>query len=239
MPTTKSKRKSGQKSPHDKQKVKKTKREEDREEENEGEEPQLNEINSKHDFYASSIEMRQAYFENDAEFILLRDKLLGIAPGQVVVLYEGVQHCRLLLDKGALMTGAVENIEMEPGRCHSNVADLLDERPGSGIGIATGFCYSKDHSSEGGGRWRQHSWAISAEGSIIETCGTRDMYFGVMVEGFSRMMYRMNNATSPGYESSAECKEIVLEGLKKAGNAEKLVEDHDYRSTFIKKRDGN
>merc|ERR1719235_498626 len=82
--TTKSKRKTGPTNSHDEQKVKKTTRKEDWEEESEGEEPQLNEISSRDEFYASSIEMRQAYFENDAEFILLRDKLLGIAPGQVL-----------------------------------------------------------------------------------------------------------------------------------------------------------
>jgi hypothetical protein len=133
-------------------------------------------IGSAEGFYASSMPVRQAYFDDDLEFSEMRNKLLAVAPGSVVVRYDGEKDVCLLNEHGREMTGTVEIFDGELSQCHSNVADLLsahDQQGISGTQLCTGYCYSEhDH------MWRQHSWAMLADGTLLETCGKRDRYWG-------------------------------------------------------------
>jgi hypothetical protein len=84
-----------------------------------------------------------------------------------------------LVDHGYLMTGPVvcRSRDMEPNRCHENIAWLwLQKRKRDAlIGTATGYCLS-------GGLWIQHSWGIRQH-SLLETLGEREKYFGIRLEG--------------------------------------------------------
>jgi len=124
------------------------------------------------------------------EFGVLRGKLLGHGGTEVAPPCEWHNDSRqlvivpdpdlpALLDHGNLMPGPVvcRSRDMEPHRCHQNIARLwLQKRKRDAlIGISTGYCLSGD-------LWIQHSWGIR-EGSLLETLGERDKYFGIRLEG--------------------------------------------------------
>lgn len=62
----------------------------------------------------------------------------------------------------------------EVGRCHDNVLRLLKAHQLDSAWA--GFALSED------GRWRFHSWGLSADGVIIETTLRRLVYWGVPYE---------------------------------------------------------
>lgn len=68
----------------------------------------------------------------------------------------------------------------EPSNCHDNVANLWVERVtacGHEVASAwTGYALSDD------GLWRQHSWAMTTDGRVIETTVGRTVYMGVPLE---------------------------------------------------------
>jgi len=79
----------------------------------------------------------------------------------------------------AEVVGAVAQ-RFEPGetnRCHANASKLwllafLDDED---CGIGTGYALSGD------GLWRQHSWFVDRNGSIVETTVRRDSYAGIVL----------------------------------------------------------
>ena len=80
-------------------------------------------------------------------------------------------------DLDALLGGAI--IQPSPaaeldlgGNCHANVARLWIEGDVAGIGTGYGLI---------GGLWRQHSWAVDADGALRETKSRHERYVGITV----------------------------------------------------------
>jgi hypothetical protein len=100
-----------------------------------------------------------------------------------VVLEHGGQHVvpprkpdiliEMFTTQATLIDSSV--IERRPGEvsdCHRNAAGLwvLGDCPA----IGTGYALSED------GLWREHSWGIRDDGTVIETTVQRTAYFGVI-----------------------------------------------------------
>ena len=133
------------------------------------------------------------------EFAILRTKLLEHGGAEVVPpcawdddLRQYVIVCDpdlpALVDHGKLMAGPVvcRTRDMEPNRCHENIARLwLQKRKRDAlVGIATGYCLDND-------LWRQHSWGMRKD-SLLETLGERDKYFGIRLEGVDADVFAFN-----------------------------------------------
>jgi hypothetical protein len=109
----------------------------------------------------------------------LRAKLLSLGESwDVVPTFEREDLLETLLEYGELHQ--VEQIVMltgEVGRCHDNVAALLQLSANGEIKLsvvgATGYALSED------GLWRQHSWGVGRNGEIYETTVARCAYFGI------------------------------------------------------------
>ena len=193
------------------------------------------------DFYAASMPQRDQYFrDNDPEFSQLCDRLQALAEGRIVTRWEGENELLLLLSLGGLMEGPIEVVSGQQSNCHQNVADLLDLHDQQGIvgtRVATGWCYS-------GGLWRQHSWAVEADGTILETCGPpcpeREKYWGAILGGHDRVKFRMKEASSNAYEFTPECARFAEKIASMSHEAAtEFMERIDRRSQFIKERDGS
>ena len=104
----------------------------------------------------------------------LREKLLGIGGIEVVPRYE--EDLALLLARGREMKGPIEFVEGSPSRCHENVALLVES--GFEISPATGWVLGPDDAL-----WRQHSWGVAEDGTIIETTQPRTIYWGLVLKG--------------------------------------------------------
>jgi len=192
------------------------------------------------EFYAASMPQRDQYFrENDPQFSQLCDKLQAVAEGRIVTRWEGENELLLLLSLGGLMDGPIEVVPGQQSNCHQNVADLLDWHDQQGIvgtRVATGWCYSE-------GLWRQHSWAVAADGTILETCGPpcpeREKYWGAILGGHDRVKFRMKEASSNAYEFTPECARFAEQIASLSHEAAtEFMERIDRRSQFIKERDG-
>jgi hypothetical protein len=70
--------------------------------------------------------------------------------------------------------------------CHANVARLWID--GSVEGIGTGYALSDDD------LWRQHSWGIDFDHTVVETTSSRVTYVGVVLGERSSLEYAMGNA---------------------------------------------
>ena len=116
------------------------------------------------------------WLREQPEAMELRNKLLSIA-GQAVVAppnnYES--DMAALLQSGRVISGTPTVKEMSENGCHQNAAKLWRESDQQVFGIGTGFGLN-------GGLWRQHTWAMDA-GTIIETTGGREIYFGILYYG--------------------------------------------------------
>ncbi len=118
--------------------------------------------------------------ENQVEgFKELRSKLLEIGGDKVVVPMTGEDDLEKLLERGELMRpddfGHFEVVEGEPIACHSNSCRVREDIADSWI--VTGYALSKDD------LWRQHTWVVTADDTLIETTIARKAYFGVFLEG--------------------------------------------------------
>jgi hypothetical protein len=132
----------------------------------------------------------QLAIKQQPEFAILRTKLLEHGGAEVVPPCAWDDDLRqlvivrdpdlpALVDHGKLMAGPVvcRTRDMEPNRCHENIARLwLQKRKRKALaGIATGYCLS-------GHLWIQHSWGIRKD-SLLETVGEREKCFGIRLEG--------------------------------------------------------
>lgn len=71
------------------------------------------------------------------------------------------------------------------GNCHANVAKLWID--GGAAYIGTGYALV-------GGLWRQHSWAVDADGAVRETKGRCERYVGMTVApGEPTIRFALNN----------------------------------------------
>lgn len=78
----------------------------------------------------------------------------------------------LLLSSGRVFEGAgARLVPGIPSRCHENAQSYTRAHPWAIWW--SGLALSAD------GRWRSHSWAMTARGAIIETTEARVRYFGI------------------------------------------------------------
>lgn len=67
----------------------------------------------------------------------------------------------------------VKFVDGEPSQCHYNVAQLW--LMGEVESIATGYALNED-------LWRQHSWGLTKNGTIVETTAERELYAGILLD---------------------------------------------------------
>jgi len=128
----------------------------------------------------------------------LRSKLLEIGGEKVVVPMTGEDDLEKLLERGELMRpddfGTFEVVEGEPIACHSNSCRVREGIPDSWI--VTGYALSKDD------LWRQHTWVVAADDTLIETTIARKAYFGVFLEGEEEATFIDLNKNYSGIEKA-------------------------------------
>ncbi|WP_200213881.1 hypothetical protein [Micromonospora coerulea] len=71
--------------------------------------------------------------------------------------------------------------------CHANAAILWID--GTVAAIGTGYALSDD------GLWRQHSWGIDAEGTLVETTFERRLYLGLALSDIAALQFAASNAS--------------------------------------------
>jgi len=111
--------------------------------------------------------------KKDPGYLILREKLLDLGGERYVPQPE--PDLRILLSRGHVMRGPVKMMKGRPISCHENVAYMVED--GIGIQAATGYALSLD------GLWRQHSWGVMEDGTLIETTVRRKIYWGVILRG--------------------------------------------------------
>jgi hypothetical protein len=74
----------------------------------------------------------------------------------------------------------------EHNACHINAAILWID--GTVASIGTGYALSED------GLWRQHSWGVDADDSLVETTEHRQRYVGLTLSGFPALQFAVSNA---------------------------------------------
>lgn len=115
---------------------------------------------------------------------LLEAKLLPLG-GERVVWLGFDEDLDKILERGRVFAGEGATVEQgAPSQCHSNVARLWDEDSNA---ICTGYALSDD------GLWRQHSWLLASDGTIVETTEPRTLYFGFVLEGDEASDFFYNN----------------------------------------------
>jgi hypothetical protein len=93
-------------------------------------------------------------------------------------------------DLAALLAGAT--VQPSPvaeldlgGNCHANVAKLWIEGGAAGIGTGYGLI---------DGLWRQHSWAVDADGALRETKKRHERYVGMtLARGARTVRFALSN----------------------------------------------
>ena len=107
----------------------------------------------------------------------LRERLLAVAGHELVPPLERDPDLDEVLARGRTSDGRVARRRPGlPSECHSNVAQLYLRNPDS-FRIVTGYALSPD------GLWRQHSWALDAGDTPVETTDERVLYFGFVLSG--------------------------------------------------------
>jgi hypothetical protein len=129
-------------------------------------------------FYESRVQEQDANYPGYGakwnafcEIVLRHDGALVVPPMQPDLMMT------LIGDHGSVIPDSVR-IVCRPGarsECHANAVALW--RRGEAIAIGTGFALSDDS------LWREHSWAWSEMGELIETTEQRVRYFGLRFEG--------------------------------------------------------
>ena len=110
----------------------------------------------------------------------LRRKLLRI--GGVDVDFIEDPYLRVIADAGALIANTEVRITRgRPHECHRNAA--LFWLKGKCAAIAVGYYLGPDDV------WRQHSWGVMGDGTILDTHSGGRRYFGVRVESVEAMKF--------------------------------------------------
>jgi hypothetical protein len=92
--------------------------------------------------------------------------------GSVVVPPPGPESdLDALLDRAAAFGSTTRFEPRDVNACHENVAVLWID--GEVESIGTGYALSDD------GLWRQHSWGVDADGTVVETTAERQAYVGI------------------------------------------------------------
>lgn len=105
----------------------------------------------------------------------LKKKLLEIG-GWAACIPHLEPDLEKILSRGRRFPGKSVMMKGEPSRCHSNSAYCWDANREL-CKICTGYALSRD------GMWRQHSWVLHSDGTVVETTEKRVQYFGyVMTE---------------------------------------------------------
>jgi len=110
----------------------------------------------------------------------LRNKLLRI--GGVDVDFIEDPYLQVIADAGAPFANAeVRTTRGRPNECHRNAA--LFWLKGKCAAIAIGYYLGPDYV------WRQHSWGVMVDGTILDTHSGGRRYFGVRVEALEAMKF--------------------------------------------------
>jgi hypothetical protein len=110
----------------------------------------------------------------------LRLKLLRI--GGVDVDFIEDPYLQVIADTGAPFADAkVRIMRGRPNECHRNAA--LFWLKGNCAAIAIGYYLGPDYV------WRQHSWGVMGDGTILDTHSGGRRYFGVQMEPVDAMVF--------------------------------------------------
>jgi len=126
----------------------------------------------------------------DPAIMEMRQRLLALGGIELVAPPNGDPDLQALLRNGALITGPARLRKMTRVWCHTNVAKLWNRVPRSLHYIGTGYALSDD------GLWRQHSWGVKKDGTIVETTVLRSLYFGLLLEGSEAELFALANSVS-------------------------------------------
>ena len=114
-------------------------------------------------------------YEGRTDLEELDKRLLSFGGGRTLIFSKEVppNEVQRLLQRGQFWPGSKARMQrMETSRCHGNAACLMREGIGS---VVNGFALSKD------GLWRNHSWLLKPDGSLIETTTRRKAYYGAVL----------------------------------------------------------
>lgn len=119
-------------------------------------------------------------FESTKEEILknalyseLETKLLTIGGKELVYMPDRPEMLRLLIDLGQVFDASrVRMVRGKKSRCHENAEALYRKGKGK-YRLAYGYGLTSD------GLWRQHSWLLEQDGTIVETTVRRTVYYGL------------------------------------------------------------
>jgi hypothetical protein len=110
----------------------------------------------------------------------LRLTLLHI--GGVDVDFIEDPYLQVIADAGAAFANTqVRIMRGRPNECHRNAA--LFWLKGKCLAIATGYYLGPDDV------WRQHSWGVMGDGTILDTHSAGRRYFGVRVESIEAVKF--------------------------------------------------
>jgi 8-oxo-dGTP pyrophosphatase MutT (NUDIX family)/GNAT superfamily N-acetyltransferase len=114
-------------------------------------------------------------YEGRTDLEELDKRLLSFGGGRTLILSKEVppNEVQRLLQRGQFWPGSKARMQkMETSRCHGNSYCLMREGLGS---VVNGFALSKD------GLWRNHSWLVKPDGSLVETTMRRKAYYGAVL----------------------------------------------------------
>jgi hypothetical protein len=114
--------------------------------------------------------------------------LIGAADGEVVAHEETVEEVARFFARGFFLDG--RNARMRRMRaisCHENAARLWESDPGR-YRIMTGYAFTEDDHL-----WRQHSWSLDQDGTVIETTFPREIYFGYILNSEESERFALAN----------------------------------------------
>lgn len=100
-------------------------------------------------------------------------------------------------------TTPVRHVTGQDNHCHGNSAEMW--LTGHAHALATGYALNDD------GLWRQHSWALDADGTLIETTVSRDLYAGIVLSDVELWRFALSNADT----NELELAEVRIRELPK------------------------
>lgn len=108
-------------------------------------------------------------FERSPAAKQLKEKLLSIGGGEVLLHQVAPSDIDRLLTRGELWSGRKDRMQrMQHNRCHENSVRLWEGKKGD---LVNGFALSRD------GLWREHTWIVNGD-MVIETTEPRAAYYG-------------------------------------------------------------
>lgn len=115
------------------------------------------------------------------------NRLLQIGGRRVIGHDDGDPDVPKLLQRGEVVPSQdVIMVAGEPNSCHANACRLHNAMPD--IHVHTGWALSGD------GIWRPHSWGYFPHtGQVVETTVSRDVYYGMRMQGDELEAFKMNN----------------------------------------------